>query len=185
MKERAQQYPSLYIGWKLQPADLDDFFNNKNILLHCLNMAKYKNLEQNQTFSNVYLNRKTNQSRNGAVWMSYNQPDRSIVWGKIVIVRKTVWGIKENNPIYRNFTKVLKVDENKTKPFKLIADPLHELSKKLTKVLVITQLETVLSNLKTQLQHLALLTKKSQITESSCMQWNNPNLNIGDWQLSE
>ena len=66
------------------------------------------------------------------------------------------------------------------KLFKLIADPLHELSKKLTKVLVITQLETVLSNLKTQLQHLALLTKKSQITESSCMQWNNPDLNIGD-----
>ena len=107
LKERAQQYPSLYIGWKLQPADLDDFFNNKNILLHCLNMARYKNLEQNQTFSNVYLNRKTDHSRNGAVWMSYNQPDRSIVWGKIVIVRKTVWGIKENNPIYRNFTKVL------------------------------------------------------------------------------
>lgn len=47
--------------------------------------------------------------------------------------------MKENNPIYRNFTNVLKVDENKTKPFKLIADPLHELSKKPTKVLVINR----------------------------------------------
>ena len=54
--------------------------------------------------------------------------------------------IKENTPIYRKFSKVLKLDNNKTEIFNRIADTLFGLFRNQQKVLLITRQQTVLSN---------------------------------------
>ena len=54
--------------------------------------------------------------------------------------------IKDNTPIYRNFAKVLKVDQNKTELFELIAQSLVTEFNNHPKALVVTSKENVLSN---------------------------------------
>ena len=51
--------------------------------------------------------------------------------------------IKENKPIYRKFAKVLKLDNNKTELFNLIADTLSGLFRNQQKALLITRQQTV------------------------------------------
>ena len=52
--------------------------------------------------------------------------------------------IKDNTPIYKTFAKVLKLDENKTEFFSLIADTLSELFKEDQKMQIITRQRNVL-----------------------------------------
>ena len=61
---------------------------------------------------------------------------------------------RENTPVYQRFGKVLKLANNKTELFKVIADTMSGLFRNQQKVLLITRQQTVLSNRAVDLQRL-------------------------------
>ena len=77
--------------------------------------------------------------------------------------------IKENTPIYRKFAKVLKLNDNKTELFNLIADTLSGLFRNQQKVN--NRLYCLI--MKLICRTCSLVTRRKQMTESSCMPWNS------------
>ena len=70
--------------------------------------------------------------------------------------------IKKKTATYTKFAKVLKFDDYKTELSNLIVKALSGLFRNQKKILLITRQQTVLSNQE-------VLTRRKQLTESSCM----------------